>query len=175
MTKYKAPSSKHQVQSTNPVFRVGIGNDTHQLVEGRRLLLGGVRVKFYKGAAGHSDADTLLHAVTDAVLGALAEGDLGVHFPDSDPRWKDANSKQLLAHATQLAFDRGLRVVNVDATVMLEKPQLKRHILSMRKNIAGVLGVELSSISVKAKTGEGLDAVGEGRAVSAQAVVLLQG
>jgi 2-C-methyl-D-erythritol 2,4-cyclodiphosphate synthase len=156
------------------MFRIGVGNDIHRLVEGRKLLLGGVRVKFDKGAEGHSDADTLLHAITDALLGALAEGDLGVHFPDNDPKWKDANSKQLLAHATQLAFDRGFQVVNVDATVMLEKPQLRRYVLRMRKNIAGVLGVELSCVSVKAKTAEGLDAVGQGLAVSAQAVVLLE-
>ncbi|HEY8185564.1 MAG TPA: 2-C-methyl-D-erythritol 2,4-cyclodiphosphate synthase [Pyrinomonadaceae bacterium] len=156
------------------MFRIGIGNDIHRLVEGRKLFLGGVRVKFDKGAEGHSDADTLLHAITDALLGALALGDLGVHFPDSDPQWKDANSKQLLAHATQLAFDRGFSVVNVDATIMLERPQLRRYILSMRKNIASVLGVELSRVSVKAKTAEGLDAVGQGLAVSAKAIVLLE-
>jgi 2-C-methyl-D-erythritol 2,4-cyclodiphosphate synthase len=155
------------------MFRIGIGNDTHRLVEGRPLLLGGVHVEFELGAQGHSDADTLLHAVTDALLGALAEGDIGAHFPDSDAQWKDANSSQLLSRAAGLAHERGLKVVNVDATILLERPQLRPYVLSMRQNIAEVLGVEMSRVSVKAKTGEGLDAVGEGLAVSAQAVVLL--
>ena len=156
------------------MFRIGIGNDTHRLVEGRPLMLGGVNVASDRGGEGHSDADALLHAITDALLGALCEGDLGVHFPDSDPQWKDANSVQLLSRVAWLAHERGLQVVNIDATIMLEKPQLRPHVLSMRENIAEVLGVELSCVSVKAKTNEGLDAVGQGLAVSAQAVVLLE-
>lgn len=155
------------------MFRIGIGNDIHKLVEGRPLMLGGVQVDTDRGGEGHSDADALLHAITDALLGALCEGDIGVHFPDSDPQWKDANSMQLLSRVAWLAHERGLRVVNVDATIMLEKPQLRPYVLEMRENIAEVLGVELSCVSVKAKTAEGLDAVGEGLAVSAQAVVLL--
>ena len=136
-------------------------------------MLGGVQVPADRGAAGHSDADVLLHAIADAILGALCEGDLGMHFPDTDPQWKDANSLQLLSRVAWLAHERGLHVVNVDATIMLETPKLRSFIFSMRENIAEVLGVEASVISVKAKTAEGLDAVGQGLAVSAQAVVLL--
>ncbi|HWS53518.1 MAG TPA: 2-C-methyl-D-erythritol 2,4-cyclodiphosphate synthase [Pyrinomonadaceae bacterium] len=156
------------------MFRIGIGHDTHRLSEGRPLILGGVRVESGRGAEGHSDADALTHAVTDAVLGAMCEGDLGVYFPDGDPRWKGADSLQLLARVMWLAKERGFRVVNVDATVMLERPKLRPHVEEMRARLAGVLGVELEQVSVKAKTGEGLDAVGEWRAVAAQAVVLLE-
>lgn len=156
------------------MFRIGIGNDTHRLVDGRPLILGGVHVASDRGGEGHSDADALLHAIADALLGALAEGDIGTHFPDSDAQWKDANSVYLLAHVVSLAHERGLRVVNIDATIMLETPKLRPYLLSMREKIAEVLSVELSRVSVKAKTGEGLDAVGQGLAVSAQAVVLLE-
>jgi 2-C-methyl-D-erythritol 2,4-cyclodiphosphate synthase len=156
------------------MFRIGIGHDTHRLSEGRPLILGGVRVESGRGAEGHSDADALTHAVTDAVLGAMCEGDIGVYFPDSDPRWKGADSLQLLARVMWLAKERGYRVVNVDSTVMLERPKLRPHVEEMRARLAGVLGVELERVSVKAKTGEGLDAVGEWRAVTAQAVVLLE-
>ena len=156
------------------MFRIGIGNDTHKLAEGRPLMLGGVHVASDRGGEGHSDADALLHAITDAVLGALCEGDIGMHFPNSDPQWKDANSMQLLSRVAWLAHERGLHVVNVDATIMLETPQLRTYFFSMRENIAETLGVELSCVSVKAKTNEGLDAVGQGLAVAAQAVVLLQ-
>jgi 2-C-methyl-D-erythritol 2,4-cyclodiphosphate synthase len=156
------------------MFRIGIGNDTHKLAEGRPLMLGGVHVESDRGGEGHSDADALLHAITDALLGALCEGDIGMHFPDSDPQWKDVNSLQLLSRVVWLAHERGLRIVNVDATIMLERPQLRPYLLSMREKITEVLGVELSCVSVKAKTNEGLDAVGQGLAVSAQAAVLLQ-
>lgn len=137
-------------------------------------MLGGVHVPGERGGEGHSDADALLHAVADAILGALCEGDIGMHFPDSDPQWKDANSLQLLSRVVWLAHERGLRVVNVDSTIMLEKPQLRPYVFSMRENIAEALGVEPSCVSVKAKTSEGLDAVGQGLAVSAQAVVLIE-
>jgi 2-C-methyl-D-erythritol 2,4-cyclodiphosphate synthase len=156
------------------MFRIGIGHDTHRLGEGRPLILGGVRVESERGAEGHSDADALTHAVTDAVLGAMCEGDLGVYFPDSDPRWKDADSLQLLARVMWLAKERGFRVVNVDSTVMLERPKLRPHVDEMRARLAEVLGVEVERVSVKAKSGEGLDAVGEWRAVTAHAVVLLE-
>ncbi len=155
------------------MFRIGIGNDTHRLVEGRPLMLGGLHVACERGGEGHSDADALLHAITDALLGALCEGDIGVHFPDSDPQWKDANSLDLLARVAWLADERGFHVVNVDATVMLEQPKLRAHIAAMREKLAKNLDIDISSISVKAKTGEGLDAVGRGEAVSAQAIVLL--
>jgi len=155
------------------MFRIGIGNDTHRLVAGRPLIIGGVNVPHKFGAEGHSDSDALTHAVIDAVLGALAEGDIGVHFPDNDAQWKDANSFKMLAHVVELAKERGFQAVNVDATVMLERPKLREHIDQMRKNLAEGLGLNLTSVSVKAKTGEGLDAIGRGEAVSAQAIVLL--
>lgn len=137
-------------------------------------MLGGVHVAAERGGDGHSDADVLLHAIADAILGALCEGDIGVHFPDTDAQWKDANSLQLLSRVAWLAHERGLHVVNVDATIMLESPKLRPYVFSMRENIAEVLGVDASCVSVKAKTSEGLDAIGQGLAVSAQAVALLE-
>jgi 2-C-methyl-D-erythritol 2,4-cyclodiphosphate synthase len=155
------------------MFRIGIGSDVHRLVSGRPLMLGGVHVDSDKGSQGHSDADVLLHAIADAILGALCEGDLGLHFPDSDPNWHDANSLELLSRVVWLAHERGSEIVNIDATVMLETPKLRPHILGMREKIAEVLSVDVSRVSVKAKTGEGLGAVGEGVAVEAQAIVLI--
>ncbi|MEP6569296.1 MAG: 2-C-methyl-D-erythritol 2,4-cyclodiphosphate synthase [Acidobacteriota bacterium] len=156
------------------MFRIGIGNDMHKLVEGRPLMLGGVLVPSDRGGDGHSDADTLLHAIADAILGALGEGDLGVHFPNSDPQWKDASSLQLLSLVVTLAHERNFQIVNIDSTVMLETPKLRSYVISMRESIAEILGVGTSCVSVKAKTGEGLDSVGQSLAVSAQAVVLLE-
>ncbi len=155
------------------MFRIGIGNDTHRLVDGRPFILGGVHVPSERGAAGHSDADALSHAIADAILGALCEGDLGVHFPDRDPQWKDADSLQLLSRVMWLASERGLHIVNVDATIMLEAPKLRPYVLSMRENISQILGVDLGCVSVKAKTGEGLGEIGQGLAVTAQAAVLM--
>jgi len=155
------------------MFRIGIGHDTHRLARGRPLILGGVRIESERGAEGHSDADALSHAITDAILGALCEGDIGTHFPDHDPRWKDADSLQLLARVVWLAKQSGFKVVNVDANVSLEGPRLRPYIQEMREKLAHVLSVDGACVSVKAKTGEGLDAVGEGRAVVAQAIVLL--
>jgi 2-C-methyl-D-erythritol 2,4-cyclodiphosphate synthase len=154
-------------------FRIGIGNDTHRLVAGRPLILGGVSVPSDRGAEGHSDADALCHAIADSILGALCDGDMGVHFPDSDPQWKDADSLQLLSRVMWLTKERGLQIQNVDATVMLESPKLRPYVLSMRQKIAEILEVDLGCVSVKAKSGEGVDAVGERLAVSAQAIVLL--
>src|SRR5229473_307453 len=134
------------------MFRVGIGHDTHRLVAARPLIIGGVRIESERGAEGHSDADCLTHATADAILGALCEGDLGVHFPDGDPQWKDADSLQLLARIVWLASERGFHVVNVDANVMLEQPKLRDHVATMRDNLAKTLGVEAGCISVKAKT-----------------------
>lgn len=156
------------------MFRIGIGHDTHRLAAGRPLVLGGVSVESESGAEGHSDADALAHAVTDAILGAMCEGDIGVHFPDSDPQWKNADSLELLARVVWLAAQRGYAVVNVDATVLLERPRLRPYIPAMRERLAQALNVEVTCMSVKAKTGEGLDAIGEGRAVTAHAVVLLE-
>lgn len=155
------------------MFRVGIGNDTHRLVAGRPLILGGVRIESERGADGHSDADALSHALADAILGALCEGDIGVHFPDSDSQWKDADSLQLLARVCWLARERGFHLVNADATIMLERPKLREHIGPIRETLAKTLQVDSGCISVKAKTGEGLDAVGRGEAVTVQAIVLL--
>lgn len=156
------------------MLRIGIGNDTHRLVDGRPLVLGGVQISSDRGAEGHSDADALAHAIADAILGALCEGDIGVHFPDKDPHWSGADSLELLSRVMWLARERSLHVVNVDATILLERPRLRPYVDAMRENIADVLGTDVGCVSVKAKTGEGLDAVGQGLAVTAQAVVLME-
>src|SRR6266850_3038520 len=156
------------------MFRIGIGWDTHRLAEGRPLILGGVRITADRGAEGHSDGDVLAHAFADAILGALGEGDLGLHFPDNDPQWKDADSLALLARVIRAAHERGFRVVNADSTITLERPKLRDQIAAMRENLARTLDVDTGCVSVKAKTGEGLDAVGRGEAVTVQAVVLLR-
>ncbi len=137
-------------------------------------MLGGVLIESARGGDGHSDADVLLHAVTDAVLGALCEGDIGVHFPDNDARWTNADSMQLLARVMWLAKERGFHVVNIDATIMLEQPKLRPYIEQMQEKMSPTLGVSNNCVSIKAKTGEGLDAVGRGEAVTAQAIVLLE-
>ena len=156
------------------MIRIGIGSDTHRLVKGRMLVLGGVHIASDRGADGHSDADALLHALADAILGALCEGDLGVHFPDNDSQWRGADSLEILSRIMWLARERNLQVVNVDATIMLEAPRLRTYIIAMRENIAGILNVDLGCVSVKAKTGEGVDAVGQGLAVTAQAAILME-
>jgi 2-C-methyl-D-erythritol 2,4-cyclodiphosphate synthase len=156
------------------MLRIGIGTDTHRLVEGRELVLGGVRIVSDRGAEGHSDADALAHAIADAILGALCEGDIGVHFPDKDPQWGNANSLELLSRVMWLARERSLHVVNVDSTILLESPKLRSYVDTMRQNIASVLGIDIACVSVKAKTGEGVDAVGQGLAVTAQAAVLME-
>lgn len=159
---------------TRLMFRIGFGNDIHRLSAGRPLILGGVRVESDLGAEGHSDADALLHAVTDAILGALALGDIGSHFSDRDEKWKGADSLVFLKEAVRMMKGRGFRVVNVDSTVSLEAPRLRPHIEAMRENLARALEIETTGVSVKAKTGEKVDAVGEKRAVKAEAVVLLE-
>ena len=156
------------------MLRIGIGTDTHRLVEGRELILGGVHIASDRGAEGHSDADALAHAIADAILGALCEGDIGIHFPDSDPQWSGAHSLELLSRVMWLARERSLHVVNVDSTILLERPKLRTYVDTMRENIAAILGVDATCVSVKAKTGEGVDAVGQGLAVTAQAAVLME-
>ena len=136
--------------------------------------MGGVHIVSDLGAEGHSDADALSHAIADAILGALCEGDLGVHFPDKDPHWSGADSLELLSRVMWLARERSLHVVNVDSTILLEAPKLRQYVDAMRENIADVLGVDIGCVSVKAKTGEGLDAVGQGLAVTAQVAVLME-
>ncbi len=156
------------------MFRIGIGHDTHRLTRGRPLILGGVRIESEFGAEGHSDADALAHAITDAILGALCLDDIGAQFPDTDPRWKDADSLELLRRVREMAAAEGYAVVNIDSVVMLERPRLRPHVAEMRERLAAALGVEPNVVGIKAKTGERVDAVGEGRAVMAQAVALLE-
>lgn len=156
------------------MFRIGYGNDIHRLAAGRPLILGGVHIESELGAEGHSDADALLHAVTDAILGSLALGDIGYHFSDKDERWKGADSILFLKEAVRMIKEKGFFVVNVDSTISLEAPKLRPHIEAMRNNLARVLETETGNVSVKAKTGEKVDAVGEKRAVKAEAVVLIQ-
>ena len=155
------------------MHRIGFGTDIHRLVTGRPLILGGVVIDSEFGADGHSDADVLMHAATDAVLGALALGDLGTHFPNDDERWRNAESSQFLLYAHGLIKQRGYVVANLDAVVDLEKPKLRPFIDQMRANLATVLDIDIDQVSVKAKTGENVDAVGEQRAVRAQVIVLL--
>ncbi len=152
-------------------IRTGLGWDTHRLAPQRPLVLGGITVPSELGLEGHSDADVLSHAITDAILGAAALGDIGMHFPDSDPRWKGADSLVFLRHARDLAAGRGYRLVNIDATVILERPKLKDYRQPIRESIAAALGLELDRISVKFKTAEKLGPVGEQRAADAQAIV----
>ncbi len=154
-------------------LRIGYGNDIHRLVEGRPLIIGGISVESDIGADGHSDADVLLHAITDAVLGALALGDIGSHFPNSDERWRGAESSKFLAYAAGLIREQGYRIENIDSTVSLERPKLSLYIHDMREGIAAAAGIDLEQVSVKAKTGEGVDAIGESKAIRADAVVLV--
>lgn len=154
-------------------FRVGLGWDTHRLKEGRPLILGGVEVPADLGLDGHSDADILLHAITDALLGALALGDIGMHFPDTDPEWKGADSRRFLAHAHALIAQQGYRIANLDTTVILQKPKLKDFRTPIRENVAEILGLPVEQVSVKFKTAERVGPVGERLSAEAQAVVLL--
>jgi 2-C-methyl-D-erythritol 2,4-cyclodiphosphate synthase len=156
------------------MFRIGLGSDIHRLETGKPLILGGVLIEAEKGAIGHSDADALVHAVTDAVLGALALGDIGSHFSDKDERWRGAESFVFLRFVVGLMKEKGFAVVNLDSIVHLETPRLRSHIDAMRENLAKALEVEMSCVSVKAKTGEKVDAVGKSEAIKAEAVVLLK-
>jgi 2-C-methyl-D-erythritol 2,4-cyclodiphosphate synthase len=153
--------------------RTGLGWDVHRLVAGRPLILGGIRIESEAGLEGHSDADILSHAITDAILGAVALGDIGMHFPDTDPQWKGAGSAQFLQHAVNLARDRGFTVVNVDSTVILQQPKLKDYRAAIRESLAQTIGIESDRISVKFKTAEHVGPVGEGLSAEAQAIVTL--
>lgn len=155
-------------------MRIGHGYDVHRLVEGRKLIMGGVDIPWEKGLLGHSDADVLLHAIADAMLGALAMGDIGKHFPDTDPAFKGADSMKLLAHVVWLLQERGYQVGNLDATIIAQRPKMAPHIQTMRENIARVCGVEVDQINVKATTEEGLGFTGTGEGISAHAVVLME-
>lgn len=155
-------------------LRIGTGYDVHRFAAGRPLSLGGVNVPFEKGLLGHSDADVLLHAIGDALLGALALGDLGKHFPDTDPQFENADSKKLLSHIHRLVKDRGYKVVNLDAVVVAERPKIAPHLPAMRTAIAGLLNVALDQVSIKATTSEGLGFIGREEGIAANAVVLLK-
>ncbi len=154
-------------------IRTGLGWDVHRLVWGYPLILGGVRIESPWGLLGHSDADILSHAITDALLGAAALGDIGMHFPDTDPQWKGADSGQFLHHAATLVRREGYAIVNVDSTVILERPKLKDYRLTIREALARTMSVDLDRVSVKFKTAEGVGPVGEGRSAEAQAIVTL--
>jgi 2-C-methyl-D-erythritol 2,4-cyclodiphosphate synthase len=154
-------------------MRIGHGYDVHRLVDDRKLIIGGVEIPWEKGLLGHSDADVLLHAIADALLGALAMGDIGKHFPDTDPAFKGADSMKLLAHVVGLVKEKGYQVGNLDATIIAQRPKMAPHIQKMRENIARVCSVEVDSINVKATTEEGLGFTGRQEGISAHAVVLL--
>ena len=154
-------------------MRIGFGYDVHPLVAGRKLILGGVEIPYKKGLGGHSDADVLLHAVCDALLGAMGEGDIGKHFPNTDPQWRGISSLRLLKMVATKMNDLGLTVENIDTTVVAEEPRLGPHIPQMAEGIAGTLGIPARRVNIKATTSEGLGFVGEGKGIVAQAIVLL--
>ena len=158
----------------NYEYRTGIGTDIHRLVPDRRLVLGGVEIAYPRGLLGHSDGDVVLHAVIDAILGAMAMGDIGTIFPDNDPQWKDADSSDLLYVVSGHAADRKWEIVNLDVIVHAEEPRLQPHKQQMKRTIASVLGMDFNSVNVKAKTNEGLGDIGAGQAISATAITLLR-
>ena len=155
-------------------MRVGMGYDVHKLVEGRKLILGGVEIPYEKGLLGHSDADVMLHAVMDALLGAAALGDIGLHFPDTDPKYKGASSIKLLADVGRLLEENGYVIENIDATIIAQRPKMAPYIQKIRENIANTLGLELNQVNIKATTEEGLGFTGSGEGISAQAIASLE-
>jgi 2-C-methyl-D-erythritol 2,4-cyclodiphosphate synthase len=156
------------------MIRVGQGFDVHQLVEDRPCIIGGIEIPYEKGLLGHSDADVLLHVITDALLGAIGEGDLGKHFPDTDQAFKDADSKELLKYSWKIAKEKGYKLGNVDATIIAQRPKMAPHIESMRAVISELLEAELDQVNVKATTTEKLGFTGRGEGIAAQAVILIQ-
>lgn len=161
----------HETEDQN---RIGIGYDIHRLVEGRKLVLGGVQIPSDKGLLGHSDADVLTHALCDALLGAAALGDIGAHFPDTDPRWAEVSSLEFLSRVMELIGDGGFSVSNVDATIIAERPKLQSFIQAMRERLASVLNIDVDRVNIKAKTNEGLDSIGRGEAIATQAIALIR-
>lgn len=155
-------------------MRIGHGYDVHRLVEGRKLIMGGMEIPYEKGLLGHSDADVLLHAISDALLGAAALGDIGKHFPDTDEKYKGADSLMLLKHVGELLKGKGFSVGNIDATIIAQRPKMAPYIEGMRKNIAGVLGIDIEEVNVKATTEEGLGFTGTGEGIAAHAVCLIR-
>ena len=156
------------------MMRSGIGYDLHRLAEGRKLTIGGVQVPFEKGSVGHSDGDVLAHALCDALLGAASLGDIGTHFPDTDPKWKGANSLMFLEHTRRLLDERKLSISHLDAVVICERPKLGQHFPAMRAALAKSLGISAEQINLKAKTNEGVDAIGRGEAIAAHTIATLQ-
>ena len=154
--------------------RCGIGYDLHRLAEARKCILGGIEVPFDKGPVGHSDGDVLSHAICDAILGAAGLGDIGRHFPDTDPRWKGASSLLFLENVRGVLEERGLRIAHIDAVVITEKPKLAPHFPGMQRRLAKALGIAPEQINLKAKTNEGVDAIGRGEAIASQAIVTLE-
>ena len=155
-------------------FRIGQGFDIHKLVEGRELTLGGVEIPYEKGLLGHSDADCLIHSIIDSILGALALGDIGKHFPDTDPKYKDADSTNLLKQTLKLMHEKGYEIVNLDSTIKIQEPKMRPFIDEIRKNLSVVMSLSIENISVKAKTMEKMGIVGEGDAIICDAVVLVK-
>ncbi|MBT3182835.1 MAG: 2-C-methyl-D-erythritol 2,4-cyclodiphosphate synthase [Deltaproteobacteria bacterium] len=155
-------------------IRIGIGYDIHKLVEGRKLVLGGMEIPFERGLKGHSDGDALLHAISDAMLGALALGDIGKHFPDTDPKYKDADSKMLLGEVLDKITCKGWKLINIDANIIAQAPKMAMHIEMMRKTISEILSLPIDCISIKARTNEELDSLGKGEAIAVQTAVLVE-
>lgn len=155
-------------------MRIGIGYDIHQLVEKRDLILGGVKVPYELGLLGHSDADVLIHSIIDAIFGSIALRDIGYHFPDTDEKYKNADSLKLLMESVKILEDEGYRIVNIDSNIICQKPKLSDYIDLMRKNIADVCKININQVSIKAKTNEKQDSTGEGKSITAQAVVLVE-
>lgn len=154
-------------------IRIGFGFDTHRLVEGRKLILGGIELPFEKGLLGHSDADALLHAICDALLGAANLRDIGFHFPDTDPAYKGADSRKLLAGTVELLANKGWKTINIDCTIIAEAPKMNPHVPEMQAVIAPILGVEIDAVSIKATRNEGMDAIGNGEGIKVYAVALI--
>lgn len=154
-------------------MRVGLGYDVHKLVEGRDLIIGGVTIPYEKGLLGHSDADVLLHAISDAILGSATLGDIGTHFPDTDPRFKGISSMVLLKEVGNLVFEKGYKIGNIDATIIAQKPKMSPYIMNMRENIANALNISVDFVNVKATTEEGLGFTGNGDGISSQCICLL--
>jgi 2-C-methyl-D-erythritol 2,4-cyclodiphosphate synthase len=155
-------------------MRIGQSTDIHRLVEGRKLILGGEEIPFEKGLLGHSDADVLLHAIIEALIGAMGLGDIGTHFPDNDPQYKDISSMKLLEKTAELLREKHYEVINIDSLILIERPKLKCYIPQMVRNISNVLGCDMSQVNVKATTGEGMGFIGTGEGAAAQAVVLIE-
>lgn len=155
-------------------MKIGIGYDVHPLTEGRKLILGGVEILFEKGLEGYSDADVLLHAIIDAILGAMGEGDIGQHFPSTDPRYKGISSSKLLKEVNEIRKGKGFEIEHIDSTIVAERPKLAPHVLQMEENIAKVLEIDRSKVNVKAKSTEGLGFIGQGQGMAAYAVCLLK-